>query len=167
MEGEIINKVDRAGLITVDLGVFVDSPHIHEVDLSDWLDDGFVIREDSFREKITSFNWNVFSGDFVAVFCSQNAIIPTWAYLLIQANLHNIAEKVFFCDKKTVTLLLFNKALIGHDFEQYRDKRVFLKTCGETEVPLAAISLFSDKLFPIVKSLFYGEPCSGFPLIKN
>tara|TARA_Y100000588_G_C13721983_1_gene697700 strand:- start:118 stop:621 length:504 start_codon:yes stop_codon:yes gene_type:complete len=167
MSGDIVNRVDKAGLIILDLNDFVVPGKRIGLDLADWLDDGLIIKESSFKKRLDSFISSGFENSFVAVFCSKNAIIPIWAYLLIQTKLHGIARQVFFSDIHTMNLLLFQQKLNTLNINQYKNKRVFLKVCSETKIPVGAFALVANKLINSVKSLFYGEPCSNFPLIKN
>ena len=167
MTEEIKNKIDDAGLVVLDVLSLVPSGERKELDLAMWLDDGLIIKESSFKTKINSFDWGPLKNCFIAVTCSTEAIVPPWAYLLIQMKLRNIAKQVFFCDLNTMNLLLFKAALNGLEMEKYKDKRVFLKVCGGASVPMVFLSLCANALMAHVKSLFYGEPCSGVPLIKN
>lgn len=167
MNKEIINNVDRAGLITLDLNDFVVRGGRIGLDLADWLDDDLIIKEASFKRKLGEFDWSDMRNVFVAVFCSKDVIIPPWAYLLIQTKLNGVAKQVFFSDIQTMNLLLLQQKLNTLNVKKYENKRVFLKVCGNNNVPLGALALCADKLIPCVKSLFYGEPCSSVPLIKN
>jgi len=167
MDNKIVNMVDRAGLITLDLNDFVVPGERVGLDLVDWLDDELIIKESSFKKKLETFHWKRMENSFVAVFCSKNVIIPIWAYLLIQTKLHTIARQVFFSDIHTMNLLLFQQKLNTLNVDQYKNKRVFLKVCSGNKIPVGAFALFANKLIPAVKSLFYGEPCSSVPLIKN
>lgn len=167
MEIGIKNKVDDAGLVTLDVSTLVVPGKRTELDLSIWLDGGLVIKEALFRKNLAEFNWKQFANCFVALTCSKDVIIPPWSYLLIQMNLRNIAKQVFFCDLQTMELLLFQKALTKLEMENYKNKRVFLKVCSGNTMPFVFLSLCADILIPHVKSLFYGEPCSSVPLIKN
>jgi len=167
MGGEIINKVDSAGLITLDLSDFIVPGERIGLDLSDWLDDELIVRESSFKDKLAKFNWQAMKNAFVAVFCSKDVVIPPWAYLLIQTKLHGVAKQVFFSDIRAMNLLLFQQQLKTLNLKHYENKRVFLKVCAGNDIPLGAFALFANKLIPSVKSLFYGEPCSSIPLIKN
>ena len=167
MDNEFVNKVDKAGLITLDLNDFIVPGKRVGLDLVDWLDDGLIIKEASFKKKLDEFNWESMENSFVAVFCSKNVIIPIWAYLLIQTKLHGIARQVFFSDIHTMNLLLFQQKLNTLNIKHYENKRVFLKVCSGNKIPIGAFALVSNKLVGSVKSLFYGEPCSSVPLIKN
>ncbi len=167
MEGSIKNKINDAGLITLDVQKLIPIGARKVIDLSDWLDERLVIREAAFKNKLQNYNWSDFEGAFVAVFCSKDVIVPPWSYLLIQVKLRNIAKEVFFCDLNSINLLIFQNSLRGLSLDAYKDKRVFLKVCSGGDVPVGYLSLCVHVLTPYVKSLFYGEPCSGVPLIKN
>tara|TARA_B100000700_G_scaffold282304_1_gene333733 strand:- start:136 stop:639 length:504 start_codon:yes stop_codon:yes gene_type:complete len=167
MSSEIINRVDQAGLLTLDLSSLALPGKRISIDMVDWLDENMIIREHSFKKRLSSFNWDRMRGCFVAIYSSKDIIVPPWAYLLIQTKLHNIAKQVFFSDLDTMNTLLFRQGLENMDISIYKNKRVFLKICSNKALPLCAISLCAHMLMPHVKSLFYGEPCSGVPLIKN
>ena len=166
MPGLIKNKVEEAGLLTLDLSDFAIKERLLEIDVSAWLVNEPVVREKPFRKHLLNIPWENYAGCFVAVFCSKNFIIPHWAYLLIQANLQNFAKQVYFCEPSLMHELLFQKSLLKLDLEKYKDRRVFIKSCG-ANVPLSAMSTCAHMLSPVVKSLFYGEPCSAVPLLKN
>ncbi len=162
----IKNKINEAGLITLDLGEFKVVGEREKIDLAEWFLDEPVVREKDFRKRLSVFPWKKYKDCFVAVFCSKNIIVPHWAYLLVQANLRNFAKQVFFCEPNVMHDLLFQKSLLKLDLKKYENRRVFIKSCGG-DVPLSAMSICSHILSPVVKSLFYGEPCSGVPLLKN
>jgi len=167
MTGKIKNKIDDAGLVVLDVLSLVPVGGRKELDLAIFLDDGLIIKESSFKAKLVSFDWVRLKNCFVAITCSKEAIIPPWVYLLIQMKLRNIAKQVFFCDLSTMDLLLFEAALSNLEIEKYKNKKVFLKVCGAADVPMIFLSLCANALMADVKSLFYGEPCSGVLLIKN
>ena len=163
----IKNKITEAGLITLDIQDFVPNESRKEIDIADLLDDNFIVKEASFKKNLKNYNWKSFQNSFVAVFCSKDVIIPPWSYLLIQMKLSNIAKQVFFCDMKSMEVLIFQQSLSKININKYKNQRVFLKVCSGKKISLTNLSLCAHFLIPHVKSLFYGEPCSGVPLIKN
>jgi len=163
----IRNKVQESGVVTIDLINFCNSEKRKSVDLKDWLDDGFVIKEASFKKRLKSMDLNLFKDTIVNIFCSSDAIIPTWAYLLLQAKIHTITKDVFFGDNSECELYIFQKNIQSLKLEAYKNKTVFIKSCQNKLLPVAAFSIISRALLPHVKGLFYGEPCSSVPLIKN
>ena len=68
MSSEIINKVDQAGLITLDVNSLAPIEKRDSIDLVNWLDDNMIIREASFRQKLSVFKWERLKGSCVAVF---------------------------------------------------------------------------------------------------
>jgi len=167
MSNEIKNNVATAELITLDINTLLPAKKIQTIDLINWLDEGQIIREASFKSKLKSLNTVQFKDTCVAIFCSKKAIIPPWVHLLIQVKLRNIAEEIFFCEEKTMKILLFERNLKTLNMGQYKNKRVFLKGCSDKDFPLLYFSLCVTALNSIVKSLFYGEPWSHVLLIKN
>ena len=164
---EIVNKVEAAGLVTFDMADLVVAGPRKKIDLAEWLDEGLIIREASFKKRLNEYNWQAYSNCYVAVDCSKDAVIPPWSFPLIQMKLRNIAKQVFFTNLETMEIVLFQQKLNTFNFKQYIKKRVFLKVCNSENMPLGCLSLCIDAFAPHVKSLFYGEPCSSIPLIKN
>ena len=165
--GKIKNKIAEAGLITIDLLDFMPKSNPKPLDLKDWLFKGLIVKESHFKKKLDDFNPSTFKDHYVYIHCSKNVIIPTWAFLLLQIKLSPFAKYVFFGNRRELSLILFKKNLEKTNLNIYKNKRVFLKGCGDPHLPIGAFSLISDNLIPIVKSLFYGEACSNVPLIKN
>ena len=163
----IRNKVEESGVITLDLINFCNQGSRKSIDLVDWLEDGLIVKEASFKKRLQLLDLNGFKGMFVNIFCSSGAIIPTWAYLLLQTKIQTIAKDVFFGDETSFELYLFQKNIESLNVEKYKNKIVFIKSCKNKLLPVAAFSIISGILLPHVKSLFYGEPCSSIPLIKN
>ena len=164
---KIKNKIDDAKLITLDINLLKPTNKVSEIDLANWLDEGLIIRESSFISRLKKLNPAPFENTAVAVFCSKKAIIPPWAYLLIQVKLLSFAKEIFFCNPNTMNMLLFERHLKTLNINKYKNKRVFLKGCSGEDFPLLYFSLCVTWLQGAVKSLFYGEPCSHVLLIKN
>ena len=163
----IRNKIAESGLVTLDLIDFYDTSPRKSIDLTNWLEDGLIIKENSFKDRLRSIDHGSFKGVCVNIFCSTDVIIPTWAYMLIQAEIQSFAKEVFFGNRDALELYLFQKKIHSVNFSKYKKKRVFVKSCKNKHLPVGAFSIISTMLIPHVKSLFYGEPCSNVPLIKN
>lgn len=63
--------------------------------LTDFLDGG-ILREDSFRAKVEAMDWNRYAGSKVLIKGCSEVPIPTWAYLVITAQLARVASHVFY-----------------------------------------------------------------------
>lgn len=163
----IVNKVAESGLITLDLEDFYPKEEILGFDLKDYLFMGMILKEKDFRAALQNLNWEAFRDKRVAVYCSADAIIPLWAYMLVSSNLSGIAEKVFSGSPAEMRKQLFLENLREINSEDYRDQRVIVKGCGDLNVGEYAYVEITNKLTPVVKSLMYGEPCSTVPVYKK
>ena len=142
MSSEIINKIDKAGLVIVDVSDFEPKSQLNKIDLVSWLDDNMIIKEASFRKKLESFNWRPFLNSYVSVTCSKDVIIPPWTYSLIQVKLLNIAKQVFFTNVETMRLLVVQKNINEHDFNKYKNKKVFLKICNNKKLSMGTLIMY-------------------------
>src|SRR6218665_993806 len=160
MENEIINKVAQSGLITIDLEAFYPAGERVLFDIKDVLFQGLILREKDFREFIKNEDWNKYKDKYVALTCSADAIVPTWAYMLLATQLELVAKRVIFGDLETLEALLYSEILSKIHPEEYKDARVVIKGCGNLPVPKAAYVQITSLLRPFAKSIMYGEPCS-------
>lgn len=167
MAEEIVNKVAQSGLITLDLEEYYPEGDRVLYDITDNLWQGIALKEKDFRAFVKEHDWGQYAGKFVAVYCSADAIVPTWAYMLLASKLQPTAAKVVFGTLETLNTVIFNEALAKIDVVQYKDARVILKGCGKLPVPESAYVELTNLLLPHVKSLMFGEPCSTVPIYKQ
>lgn len=163
----LINKVAQSGLITLDLEDFFPKEEIVSIDLKDFLFRGLILKEAEFRAALKAKDWSVCQDKTVAVFCSSDAIIPQWAWMLVATYLGNNNTRFFFGTKEEVEQRLFLLNLKNIDEKKYSDERVVIKGCGTKTVSGEAYLEITKKLQPVVKSLMFGEPCSTVPVYKK
>lgn len=163
----IQNKVADSGLIVLDLADFLPKEPVVGLDIKDFLFHGMVLREKEFREQVRSFDWEGFSGKFVALYCSTDAIVPRWAYMLIAANLFDKAIGVYAGTPQAYRERLALLAIDAYDVGPINEGRIILKGCGDDTLNDAMYTHMSLRLLPVVKSLMYGEPCSTVPVYKK
>lgn len=166
MSEEIINKVANSGLITIDLEEFYPKGERVVFDLKPLLFHELILKEKDFREFIKTNDWSVYKNQYVAIICSADAIVPTWAYMLVSLALEPFAKKIVFGNLETLEVLLFNDALKNISYSDYQDKRIVIKGCGTLPVTTHAYVQLVSGLKPFAKSIMYGEPCSTVPLYK-
>lgn len=167
IQENIINKVAQSGLVTFDPASLYPVGERVLYDIKDNLFMGLMLREKDFREFIKQHDWQPYQNKFVAVMCSADAIVPTWAYMLLANKLSAIAQKVVFGDLNTLETVLFEEAINKMDIEKFRDQRVVIKGCGDIAVPESAYVSLTFRLTSVVKSILYGEPCSTVPVYKR
>jgi hypothetical protein len=167
MAEEIENKVAQSALVNFNLEDHYTDGERSVIDISKYLDEGIVLREKLFRDQLINEDWSIYQGHYIALTCSTDAIIPTWAYMLISSHLEGVARKVVFGELETLETVLFEEALHDLDLEKYRDKPVIVNGCGDKPVPEAAYVKLTSILKPVVKSLMFGEACSTVPIFKR
>jgi hypothetical protein len=167
MEEAIINRVVTSGLITFDLAEYYHRGERIIYDLKDNLFMGMILKEKDFREFLKGHDWIQYEGKNVAITCSEDAIIPTWAYMLLTLKLEPYANCVVFGSLNDLEKKLFDEALGKVNFDEFIDKRVVVKGCGELPIPTNTYVELTRKLQPYVKSMMFGEPCSTVPLYKK
>lgn len=162
----IVNKVAESGIITLDLVEYLPKD-IVSFDLTPFLYMEMILKEKDYRAALQTHDWSQYAGKHVAVYCSADAIIPVWAYMLATTYLEPVAQSVFYGNEKELTTHLLHETINSIATEEYADKRVVIKGCGDTPIPDAAYLAVTARLRPVVKSLMYGEPCSTVPIYKK
>lgn len=163
---EIVNKVALSGLQTINLEDFYQRGERIVFDLRPHLFQEIILKEKDFREFVKTNDWSVYTGKLVAITCSADAVVPTWAYMLIAIALEPFAEKVFFGSLAEMEEYLFVEQISRLNPQDYKDQKVVIKGCGDIPVPVNAYIQIARLLRPVVKSMMYGEPCSTVPLYK-
>jgi hypothetical protein len=103
----------------------------------------------------------------VAITCSADAVIPVWAYMLVASYLQPVAKDMVMGDEKELHKKLFLDNLSRINTNEFADKRVVIKGCGETPIADYVYMEITKLLRPVVKSIMYGEPCSTVPVFKK
>jgi len=167
MADMLVNKVVQSGIITLDLEDFFPDEPIAELDIKAFLFRGLILKEKEFREAMKANDWTVYQDKIVAVYCSADAIIPQWAYMLLASHCSAVTDRYYFGTAAEVEQQLFLDKLKALNAEQYRDERIVIKGCGTKTVTGQAYLEITRKLKPVVKSLMFGEPCSTVPVYKK
>jgi hypothetical protein len=165
--GEIINRVAESDLKEINLEDFYPKGERVLIDVKENLFQGLILKEKYFREFVKNENWSKYKDKFVAITCSADAIVPTWAYMLLSTSLQPFAKNIVFGDLKTLETVLFIQALSKINLEDFRDKKTVIKGCGNLPVPESAYVEVTRILTPVAKSIMYGEPCSTVPVMKK
>lgn len=163
----IINKVQQSGLITIDLEDYFHAGEKVLFDIKNYLYEGIILKEKDFRGYLKEHNWEQYAGKNVAITCSVDAIIPTWAYMLVTTKLQPYANLIVFGTLNDLHAKIFSNAITQINASDYTQAKVVIKGCGKLEVPVSAYVELTNKLLPVVSSIMYGEPCSTVPVYKQ
>lgn len=164
---EIINRVANSVLEVFDLEDYYPNGIRTQIDISQWLLEGFLLKEKDFREALKNHDWSQYQNHFVAIYCSTDAIVPAWANILVATYVAPFAQKVVSGNLNDLETALYQEILLTLDYTLYQDKPVIIKGCSKKPVPESAYIIAVQKLQPIAKSIMYGEACSAVPLFKK
>lgn len=167
MEDQIVNRVSNSSLERLDLEDWYDLRPRKVFDLKPFLYQELVLKELDFRAALKALDWAQFKETHVAICCSTDAIIPTWAFMLVAQYLAPVATTVTFGSLEQLDDFLFDRWITALDPEPYRDAKLIVKGCSKYPVPVSAYVAITAKLAPVVQSLMFGEPCSNVPLYKR
>ncbi len=167
MENEIVNKVANSSLVTLDLEDYYNRGERVIYDIKQNLFQELILKEKDFREFIKNYDWSIYKDKNVSIICSIDAIVPTWAYMLLASKIQPYANLVIFGDLSSLEQALYNQALSKIDINQFSDAKVVIKGCGHLPVPTYAYVEIIRLLTPVCQSIMYGEPCSTVPLYKK
>ena len=166
MDKPLVNRVAASGLITIKLEDFFPEVDIATFDLKDYLFMEMILKEKDFRTALKEHDWSQYEGKVLLVFCSTDAIIPMWAYMLVAAYATPFVKTLFQGNEAQYYQSAFDKILSELDIEPYKGQRLVIKGCGEKQVPASAYLELTRLLQPHAKSIMYGEPCSTVPIFK-
>jgi len=164
---EIVNRVASSKLITLDLEDYYPKGSRVIFDIKPWLFQELILKEKDFREQVKNHDWSQYTDSYVGLTCSSDAIIPSWAYLLISTQLTQHARHIIIGNLEQLETSIFEHIIVKIDTEQFKDKPVIIKGCSNKPIPETAYIRLIEKLQPVVKSLFFGEACSTVPLYKK
>jgi len=163
---EIINRVATSPIITIDLETYYRKEERVIFDLKDYLFQGLVLREKDFRASLKELNWEDYKGKLISIQCTEDAIVPVWAFILVSTYLTKHQIEHVIGDLQSLEQHLFEKAISQIDLDEFKDRPVVIKGCSKYPIPMFAYSRVVSLIQAHAKSIMYGEPCSTVPLFK-
>ncbi len=163
---EVVNRVAQSGIEVYDLELLWSPVEIKELDLAQFLEQQLLLREKPFRTKVVAYDWEEFYDVHVALFCSTEALVPMWAYMLIASCLDH-ARSITMGRSADVIREQFTLALEAEDWNRFSDKIVVVKGCGSGTVPESAYAKAMNELQKVARKVMFGEPCSSVPIWRR
>ncbi|MBK7425744.1 MAG: DUF2480 family protein [Saprospiraceae bacterium] len=167
MQEILVNKVAQSGLITIKLEDWFPKQDMLELDIKQFLFHGLILKEKDYRESMAQLDWSQYQDKVLCVYCSTDAIIPVWAYMLIAVHSEAFVDSVYFGTKESYIRHYYSIQIGQLDVTPYVEGRLVIKGCGDLPVPASAYMDLTARLVPVAKSIFYGEPCSTVPVFKQ
>ena len=164
---ELVNKVAQSGLINFNLEDLYPKEEIVLFDISEFLFKGLLLKEKDFRSAMKEIDWSQYEGKILLTFCSTDAIVPHWAFMLISKYAAPFSKAIFQGTEQEYLKAHYAIEISKLSVESYVDQRIVIKGCGEKPVPVEAYSALTFRLQPHAKSIMYGEPCSTVPIYKK
>lgn len=167
MEDEIINKVAQSSLVVFDLEDYYPREKRMVLDISQWLHEGFILKEKEFRAALRAFDWDEYQNKLVAITCTTDAILPSWAFMLVSSYLQPIAKMVVQGSLHDLDVLYYQIIIDNLDFTCYQDQPVIIKGCAKKAIPEEGYVMATQKMMNYARSIMFGEACSAVPIFKR
>jgi len=161
------NRVADSEITVFNLADLWDDRPVTELDISAFLVEGLMLKEKEFRQDVKAHDWSQYEDEHVALYCSTDAIVPTWGYMLIASKLKTVAASTTLGRADDLRREYYVQALDDVDWSAYADTPVVIKGCGSDVVPEMAYVRATQKLQDVARKLMYGEPCSSVPLWRR
>ncbi len=163
----LVNRVANSRLSTIDLEALYPRGEILPFDLKDYLYMELILKEKEFRDALKAHDWQQYKGKNLAVFCSTDAIIPMWAYMLVATYAAPVVNDIALCSPESFVETAFQKKINALNISDYEGARIVVKGCSDKPVPASAYLEITRRLQPVAQSIMFGEPCSTVPVYKK
>ncbi|GAA5221427.1 DUF2480 family protein [Membranihabitans marinus] len=167
MEKKLINRVANSSLKTINLEKLYPVDQLIELDIKPYLFKEIILKEQDFRDQLKDTDWSIYEDKMVTIYCSSDAIIPLWAYMLIGSYLQPFTNQIYYGDVTSALTQIYAQRIEEFDVSPYQDLPVVIKGCSKYPVPASAYMAMTVKLRPVAKSILFGEPCSTVPIYKK
>ncbi|MBA4301911.1 Protein of unknown function [Algoriphagus alkaliphilus] len=164
---EIVNRVSASQIISINLEEIYPQEDRVIFDLKPFLWQELILKEQDFRQSLKQVDWEIYRNKWVAIQCSVDAIVPTWAFMLVCTYLDPVSKGYSVGDLSILEIMISESVITKFDIESFRDRPIVIKGCSKFPIPLFAYGRMISLLQPVAKSLMFGEPCSTVPLFKK
>lgn len=164
---ELVNRVAVSPIVSINMEEFYPQEERVIFDLKPFLFQELILKEKEFRHDLKELDWSQFSERWVAITCTVEAIIPTWAFMLVCTYLESRSKGYVVGSLENLEQHIAEVTLSGLSPAQFKDRPVVIKGCSKYPIPLFAYGRIVSLIQNHAKSLMFGEPCSTVPLYKK
>lgn len=167
MTNEIVNKVAQSSLVVFDLEDYYPEQQAVVLDIAQWLHQGFILKEKEFRTALKDFDFSIYNNKLVALTCSTDAILPSWAFMLVTVYVQPFAQMINQGTTNDLYIAYYQQFINTIDFSIYQDQPVIIKGCSKKAIPEEAYVMATQKMMQYARSIMFGEACSAVPIYKR
>ena len=167
MEKEIINRISKSKLVSIDIDEILLDFEVVTFDLKKYLKNDLVLIEKDFRDVMKKHEWKQYVGKKISIICSNSAIVPDWAFMLVSSYLKKNKIDNYIADEDQIKNIVLFESLNNLDLSLYTNKVIVIKGCSKRNIPKYVYSILIDRLQPIAKKIMFGEACSSVPIYKK
>jgi len=164
---DIVNRVSSSSIISLNLEEIYPKEERVIFDLKSFLWQELILKEQDFRKALKEVDWEIYRNKWVAIHCSADAIVPTWAFMLVCTYLQSVSKGYSIGDLDALEIMISERVISDFDLETFKDRPVVIKGCSNFPIPLFAYGRMISALQPVARSLMFGEPCSTVSLFKK
>lgn len=165
----LVNKVKSSGkLATLDMEQWLKGVPVKSFDLKPLLFKEMIVKEDHFNEQLAALDLADYQGAVVAIRCSIDTIIPTWAWLKPIPLLYKAgAIYVHVGEPQDAKHAFISSKIYTTDWSPYEGKNVIIKGCSHEAISDDLYGLVLQKISSVASKVMIGEACSNVPLFKK
>jgi len=167
MENEIVNKVAQSSLVIFDLEDYYPAEELVVLDISQWLFEGFILKEKDFRNSLKNFDFSIYQNKLVAISCLTDAILPSWAFMLVTSYVQPFAKTIVQGSAHNLIVAYYQQLIDTLNFSDYQNQPVIIKGCSKKPIPEEAYVMAIQKMMNYARSIMFGEACSAVPIFKQ
>ena len=158
---EISNRVAASPIISLNMEEFYPREERLGFDVSNYLVERLLLKEKEFRQALKELDWSIYKDKWVAIYCSEDAIVPTWAYMLVCTYLDGLAKGYSVGNLENLEQYIAEQTLRNLPLDEFKDRPVVIKGCSKVSIPLFAYGRLVSLLQKEAKSLMFGELCQA------
>ncbi len=120
MQEEIVNRVANSGLVTLDLEEFYQPGERVELDIKPMLYRELMLLRKRVQAISEGKDWTAYKGKNVAITCTADAIVPTWAFMLVAIHLEPYASNIVYGSLDQLENKLFSGCFSKSKSEEFQ-----------------------------------------------
>ena len=118
MEKEIINRISKSKLVSIDIDEILSDFELVTFDLKKYLKNDLVLIEKDFRDVLKKHEWKQYVGKKISIICSNSAIVPDWAFMLVSSYLKKNKIDNYIADEDQIKNIVLFESLNNLDLSK-------------------------------------------------